>query len=233
MNVLDMLVIGIVILSGLLAFARGFVRECLSIVSWLGATAAAVYALPLLRPLADRYLPKGAIADAAAAATVFILTLIILTLITGRISKRVQSSSLSALDRTLGLIFGLMRGVLLVAIGFLALSFVLPKTGDRPQWLAQSKTAPLFASATQGLAKLLPASFRDRAGQFNPEPAVDNAFQNALRAYSTPAQRPTQGNGVSTQDQQRLNQLLQQLDTGNTPPPPSDHTITVPAPAVR
>jgi len=235
MNVLDLLVIGVVILSGLLAFARGFVRECLSIVNWLGATAVAIYALPLLRPFAERYLPKGAIADGAAAAVAFLVTLIVLTIITGRISRTVQQSSLSAIDRTLGLIFGLMRGVLLVAIGFLALSFVLPKSGDRPQWLAQSKTAPLFASATQGLAKLLPASFRDRAAQSDPQSGMQQEFENALRAYSTPAQRPAQGAGPSAEDQQRLKQLFQQLDSGNAPsltqPLPSDHTMRVPAPA--
>jgi membrane protein required for colicin V production len=238
MNGLDMLVIGIVILSGLLAFARGFVRECLSIVSWLGAAGAALYAMPLLRPYAERYVPKGAIADAVAAGVVFVLVLIALTLITSRISRRVQRSSLSALDRTLGLIFGLMRGALLVAIGFIALGFVLPKSGDRPQWLAQSKTAPLFASATESLVKLLPASFRDRAGQLNPQAGVNSVFENALRAYSIPAQRPGQGAGAgpgpSPEDQKRLNQLLQQLDTKSggvfSAPAPTDHTITVPTP---
>jgi membrane protein required for colicin V production len=235
MNVLDILVIAVVVLSGLLAFARGFVRECLSIVSWLGATAAAVYAMPLLRPFAERYLPKGPIADGAAAGVVFLVALIVLTIVTGRISRKVQRSSLSALDRTLGLIFGLMRGALLVAIGFLALSFVLPKSGDRPQWLAQSKTAPLFTSATQSLIRLLPASFRDRAAQFNPQAGMQQEFENALRAYSIPAQRPGQDTGPSPEDKQRLKQLFQQLDSGNSarasPPAPTDRTITVPAPA--
>ncbi len=60
MNALDILVIGVVILSGLLAFARGFVRECLSIVSWLGAAGAALYAMPLRPSSSTIWKPEGA-----------------------------------------------------------------------------------------------------------------------------------------------------------------------------
>jgi membrane protein required for colicin V production len=220
MNALDILVLGVIILSALFAFARGFVRECLSISNWLGATAAALYAGPLLRPLAEHFVPKGAFADAAAAGTAFIATLVVLTVVTGAISRRVQRSSLSALDRTLGLVFGLMRGALLVCIGFLALSFVLPPKGERPRWLAQSRTAPLFAAVTQDLVRLVPAPFRQRAAQFSPQEHLQRDFENALRAYAIPSVPQAAGAGPSSQDQQRLNQLFQQLGTGSPEPPP-------------
>ena len=61
MNILDFVVITLVILSGLFAFARGFVKECLSIASWIGASGAALYAMPYLRPSAEQYVPAGAV----------------------------------------------------------------------------------------------------------------------------------------------------------------------------
>jgi membrane protein required for colicin V production len=221
MNALDICVVGLIILSGLMAFARGFVRECLSIASWLGATAAALYGLPYLRPFAVRYVPKGSFADAAAAGVLFIVTLVVLTIIAGMISRRVKRSSLSALDRTLGLLFGLGRGALLVTIGFLALSFVLPQKGEQPDWLAQSRTAPLFSRATAEVARLVPGSLKDRVMQVGPQQDLQNQFENALRAYSIPAARPGEnggsGPGPSSEDQQRLNQLIQQLNKDQGP----------------
>jgi membrane protein required for colicin V production len=224
MNALDICVVGLIILSGLMAFARGFVRECLSIASWLGATAAALYGIPYLRPIAQHFGLKGTVADAAAAGTAFIATLVVLTIITGMISRTVKRSSLSALDRTLGLLFGLGRGVLLVTIGFLALSFVLPEKGEKPNWLAESRTAPLFADATAEIAKLVPGSLKDRALQMHPQLSAPDIFNNAIRAYRIPAtpQGAAAGSGAgagpSNEDQQRLNQLIQQLDKNQDPP---------------
>lgn len=210
MNALDIFVVGIVILSGLFAFARGFVRECLSIVSWAGATAAALYATPYLRPYAEHYVPKGAVADATAAGAAFLVILIVLTVVTGTISRRVRGSSLSALDRTLGLLFGLMRGALVVAVGFLALGFVLPPGTERPQWIAQSRTAPLFSAATGGLARLVPEPFRQRAAQFNPQDHLQSEFESAIRAYAIPTPRGGPGGAGPTQDeQQRLKELFE------------------------
>ncbi|HUK60019.1 MAG TPA: CvpA family protein [Stellaceae bacterium] len=223
MNALDICVVGVIILSGLMAFARGFVRECLSIASWLGATAAALYGLPYLRPFAEHYVPKGTFADAAAAGVLFIVTLVVLSIIAGMIARQVKHSSLSALDRTLGLLFGLGRGALLVTIGFLALSFALPQKGEKPNWLAQSRTAPLFSSATAEIARLAPGSLKDRVMQVAPQQPLQNQFENALRAYSIPATRPggSDGNGPgpSSEDQQRLNQLIRQLDKSQSPDP--------------
>jgi membrane protein required for colicin V production len=222
MNALDIFVIGIIILSGLFAFARGFVRECLAIVCWIAASAAALYAMPYLRPFAERYVPKGEVADATAAGVAFLVTLIVLTLVTGTISRRVRHSSLSALDRTLGLIFGLMRGALVVAIGFLALGFVLPPGTERPQWIAQSRTAPLFAATTAEIARLMPESFRQRAAQFNPQDHLDSDFQNAIRAYAIPTPHGLPGGGgPSPEEQERLKELFQRFggaDAAKDPP---------------
>jgi membrane protein required for colicin V production len=229
MNALDIFVIGVIVLSGLLAFARGFVKESLSIVAWLGATAAAIYALPFARPIAERYLPQGAVAEAAAAGTVFIVTLIVLSILTGGIARSVRGSALSALDRTLGLIFGLMRGALLVCIGYIALSFVLPQNGQQPRWISESRTLPLVASVTDSLSRLLPESFRRQATRLTPAGKLDSDYLTVLRAYSVPGAK---GGGalpaIAPEDQKRLNQLIEQLGSGAAPPPAPGKMIEVP-----
>jgi membrane protein required for colicin V production len=221
MNVLDIVIIGVIVLSGLFAFARGFVKEALSIVGWLGATAFAVYALPWARPIAERYLPKGAVAEAAAAGVIFVVTLIVLSILTGGISRRVRGSSLSALDRTLGLIFGLMRGALLVCIGYIGLSFVLPQNGERPRWISESRTLPLVASTTDSLSHLLPQSFRNQAQRFQPASQRESDYLSVLRAYSVPGAKPGAAlPSIAPEDQKRLNQLIQQLGGSSDPEGP-------------
>jgi hypothetical protein len=116
----------------------------------------------------------------------------------------------------LGLIFGLMRGALLVCIGYIALSFVLPQNGERPRWLAESRTLPLVATATDSLSHLLPESFRKQAEHFHPATKLDSDYLSVLRAYSVPGAK-TGGAlpAIAPEDQKRLNQLIQQLGSGS------------------
>lgn len=231
MNILDMLVIGVIVLSGVLAFARGFVKEALSIASWLGATAAAIYAMPVARPFAERFLPAGAIADAAAAGVAFIVALIVLSVVASAIARRVKQSSLSAIDRTLGLIFGLARGALLVAIGSIALLFVLPKAGERPQWVTQSRTLPLIESATGGLTAMLPPALRQKAASLAPGGGRNSDYLNVLRAYSAPGAVKSGGNlmGIGSADRKRLDALIQQIGSAAQPPEAAEKPLVAPA----
>src|SRR5581483_12361840 len=98
MNPFDIFIIVLVVLSGLFAFARGFVREALSVATWVGAALAALYAFPYARPIAEQWLQKGVFADSAAALSVFVIVLVALSLVSSAISRRVKDSSLSALD---------------------------------------------------------------------------------------------------------------------------------------
>jgi membrane protein required for colicin V production len=208
-NSFDLIVVAIIVLSGVFAFARGFVRELLSIASWLGATFAALYGLPYARPFARTFMAPGPISDAVAAVILFIVALVILSIVTSAMARRVRTSSLSALDRSFGLVFGLLRGVLLVCIGFLILTWVLPP-GDQPRWLAEARTAPLLANGADWLQKFVPGRFRAHTttALTNPEQEVEQA----IRAYRTPGPRTgTDAAPHYTPEEQRdLNRLFQQ-----------------------
>ena len=217
MNALDIVVIVVIVLSGLFAFARGFVKEALSVAAWIGAGFVALYGLPFATPIAARFLPKGAVAEAAAGLVLFVLALIVLSLITSALSRRVKASSLSAIDRTLGLIFGLARGLVLVCLGYIALSWALPEA-SQPDWIAQARTRPLLANGADELRALVPAAYRTRAAATaeNSRRAAERLDEaaSAISALSRP--RPAADSrrgpvaGYTTENQRELDRLIQQ-----------------------
>ncbi|HWI26694.1 MAG TPA: CvpA family protein [Stellaceae bacterium] len=216
MNLLDMIVIGVVLLSGLFAFARGFVKEALSVAAWIGAGFAALYGLPYATPVAERFLPRGAVAEAVAGLAVFLVALIILSLATSSVARRVKESSLSAVDRTLGLVFGLVRGLVLVCIAYIALSWALPPAAQQPTWIADARTLPLLATGAERLRSLVPAVYRVRAeataeGTRRAAEQMQEAA-GAMDALSRPRQTTATGHGAgyTNSDQRDLDRLIQQ-----------------------
>jgi membrane protein required for colicin V production len=220
MNPFDIIVILVVVLSGLFAFARGFVKEALSVAAWAGAGLATLYSLPYVQPFAERLLPKGMVADIAAGAAVFIVVLIVLSLLTSAISRRVKESSLSAIDRTLGLLFGLVRGAVIACLLYLGVTWALPEA-SRPEWIRQARTVPLLASGANALRALVPASMRTRVestaseAQRKVEQAhqADEATRALLTPHSgTPAATPDSAaqKGYNEDQRRDLNRLFQQ-----------------------
>jgi membrane protein required for colicin V production len=164
MNVLDIIVIVVIALSALLAFARGFVKEAFSILSWIGAAAATVYGMPYVRPYADQLISSPMIANAAAAIGLFVVSLIVISILTSAIARRVKGSSLSTLDRSLGFLFGAARGIVLACLGILVISWTIPEP-DWPGWMRESKTRPYLASGADYLKSLVPAQTRARGAE--------------------------------------------------------------------
>lgn len=162
-TVLDLVVLAVLAISALLAFLRGFVHEVLAVVAWIGAIFAVFYGLPYLRPYAQDVIANPLIADIAAGAFIFVVALIVLSLLTGLLTTRVKGSALNALDRSLGFIFGLARGAVLVCLVYIALQWMMPP-GRQPAWLADARTQPLLASGADALRSLMPSEARERTG---------------------------------------------------------------------
>jgi hypothetical protein len=121
-----------------------------------------------------------------------------------------------------------MRGALLVCIGYVALSLVLPQSGQQPRWIAESRTLPLVAGTTDSLSRLLPASLRRQAAQLKPAGNAERDYMSVLRAYSVPGAKGGAAPSISTEDQKRLNQLIQQLGSGDAPAGPPGKMIEIP-----
>jgi membrane protein required for colicin V production len=118
-TVLDAIVIVVVLISAILAMVRGFVREVLSVASWVAAAAAAYFFYKPIVPLVKPYIESNTVATIVAAAAIFFVALIVASYITMRISDFVIDSRVGAFDRMLGFVFGAARGVLLLVIAVL------------------------------------------------------------------------------------------------------------------
>lgn len=159
---LDIAIVGVILLSALFALMRGFVREVLAVAGWIGAALVALYGFAPLRPHAHDLLGPGLIADIALGAVLFLFALIVFSLISHGIATRVRGSALSAVDRTLGLLFGIVRGGVLVCLAYLLMSWAVP-AADHPPWVKEARALPLVQQGATWLTKLVPKEFRDRA----------------------------------------------------------------------
>ena len=159
MNFLDIAVIGLIALTGLTAFSMGFVRVCLALTGWVGAIFSTLYLFHYLQPFARNWISIEILADGTAGLIIFIGSLIIFTMISHLIGKQVRASALNALDRTLGLIFGIGIGAVVVTLGYIVLVWAidLPKEpAQQPKWVKEAKTEKLLRWGAIQLQKLAP-----------------------------------------------------------------------------
>ncbi|NUJ78446.1 CvpA family protein [Methylocystis sp. FS] len=152
---LDLAVITVVLISGMLALLRGFTREVLAILSWVAAAAAAYFFYPLALPYIKPYVSKDEIALAASVASVFFVALIAVSLVTVKLSDVILDSKVGALDRTLGFLFGAVRGALLAVVAFVFYSWLVPET-NQPEWIKEARAKPFLTAGGEKLREMLP-----------------------------------------------------------------------------
>lgn len=131
-TIIDGVVAAVIILSAILAYARGFVRESLAILGWIGAAVLAFIFAPTVRPMVaqvpglNKFLADSCeLATIAGFAAVFALALVLFSIITPLFSSVVQRSALGGVDQGMGFLFGVARGILLVAIAFIVYDRVM------------------------------------------------------------------------------------------------------------
>lgn len=154
-TLLDIIVLSVMLISGLLAMVRGFLREVLSILSWAVAAGATVYFYKSALPIVKQYISQDSAALAVTVALLFLGTLLIASIVTARISDLVLDSRIGALDRTLGFAFGLARGLLLMVIALLFFNWLVPPE-KQPPWVANAKSLPAITKAGEWLKAQLP-----------------------------------------------------------------------------
>jgi membrane protein required for colicin V production len=217
MNPLDLAVIGIVALSAIFAFARGFVREALSIVAWVGAAAITLYGFNWVYGQIEPRIHDRLLSQVAAGFGLFVISLILLTILTGLVLRTVRASGLSPIDRTLGFIFGLARGAFLVCLAYLLL-VVSVQPSDWPVWIREAKSEPYLHEGADVLRSFLPESLKIKSAE-----AADGAAkalspaleaERAMRALENPAPaaapkpESAQPPGYRQGDQRGLDRLI-------------------------
>lgn len=154
-NPVDIAVVSIVLISGALAFWRGFLREILSIIAWVAAVILTLQLLPMVRPFARDYIAIDILADSVTAGVIFVISLVLISIISGMIAGRVRSSGMNTLDRSLGVLFGLLRGAIVVSLAYLAI-FLLYRDRELPEQIASARVTPAVHVGAKLLLYLVP-----------------------------------------------------------------------------
>jgi membrane protein required for colicin V production len=183
-TLVDAGVAAIILLSGVLAYSRGFVREAMAIIGWIGATVVAFIFADQVEPLVRQIPVVGdfigdscELAIIAAFAAVFAIALVVVSIFTPLFSSAIQRSAIGGLDQALGFFFGVLRGILLVAVAF----FVYDTIFATQQFavIDDSRAAEVFGQLT------------GRIEQQNPEQAlgwITEQYQQLVGGCGAPAQ---------------------------------------------
>ena len=199
---LDLILLAVMLVSALLAMIRGFMREILSIAAWGAAALVTLYAFSKLLPTAKTYFNNDTVASIVVVAGTFLGTLIVVSVITVRISDMILDSRIGALDRTLGFLFGLGRGLLIVVVAFLFFSWLVPDK-QRPDWITNAKSRTVLDGTGQWLMSLLPD---------DPENTILKRFKkNKPEDDQTDADQaaPASGDGYSKPARDSLKKLIE------------------------
>ena len=201
-TILDLVLLAVMLISGLLAMVRGFMREILSIAAWGAYALVTLYSFSKLLPTAKTNFNNDTVAAIVVVAGAFIGTLIIVSVITVRISDMILDSRIGALDRTLGFLFGLARGLLIVVVAYEFFIWLVPEK-QRPDWVQQAKSRAVLDASGEWLKGLLPD---------DPENTILKKFKkNKPEDEQTDAEpaQPGSGDGYSKPARDSLKKLIE------------------------
>ena len=234
-NNLDYIVLGIILLSGVLALIRGFVREVLSLLGWAGAYYIAAKFYPHAEPFVHKYVHSNAATTMVAAVLVFVGALILFSILGFFTAKIIRGRALTSIDRSLGFLFGLLRGALVVCIVYMAATSVLwpnidaakhdmNKEGEAleaevarpdpkdmpPAWLMKARTFPAMQSGATLLRSFLPEKTMEKVNKeyLEQKKAVQHEIDDkALEVLSTPAASSEKKDGTTGYDEKNRSAL--------------------------
>jgi len=209
LTILDVLVIVVVLISAMLAMVRGFVREVLSIASWVAAAAAAYILYKPVVPLVKPYIDSATAQAIVSAGAVFVVALIVATYITTKIADFVIDSRVGAVDRAFGFLFGAARGILLLVVALLFFDWLV---NPPPPWVANAQTRPALEDLGARLIAALPEDLEATILQRLRGGGADDAAARTATPAADPVPAVTPNYGGRTQ--QGLDQLIQNSNSG-------------------
>ena len=197
-TIADLAIVGVLLISAVLAFARGFVHEVLSMTAWLGAALAVVFGLPYARPIAHQFISLPLLADVAAGGVIFIVTLLILSLLTRAVSRQVHESALNAVDRSLGFLFGLLRGAVLVCLAYIPVAWLMAPS-EQPAWIRDARSRPLVEQGAGMIQSLFDTQQLPAQQTLDPSGRARKALETErmVRDMMTPDPKSPQWGGKS------------------------------------
>ena len=196
-------IIGYSLIRGI---TRGFTTELLKLVSWFGALLITLYGVAYgASDFARRFVQPDSLADIIALGVLFFSSFLLLRFLAGKIGEGVKNSLVGILDRSLGALFGILRGLVVVAAGFLLLDyFFSDKSMDR--WTRDAQTRPLVSYSAEMLATIVPDIVKKAK-----EAEIGNSILEGIKKNApTPSELATKGQGYTEGMRDELEEILKE-----------------------
>jgi len=171
----DWFVLTVILLSMAMAFIRGFTTVALSLGAWVGAFLTTSFGFTFAQPYARDLISSAEFADFTALAVLFLGSLIIFKIIADKVGRAMREGPVGFLDRSMGALFGLMRGLLFVSALYIGMKSLLGK--DMPDWITDAKTKPLIAWGADMVESLTDKALGTKDGAalgFDPEKEIQS-----------------------------------------------------------
>jgi len=183
MTWVDGVLLLVLVLSALVAYSRGLVREVLGVGAWVGALLLAFAARPGMRVLLAGMVQQAWLLDAIAVGSVFLVALVVLKLLIAWIAGRVRGSVLGGVDRALGTVFGLARGAFLAVLAYIVAGLFAPGTERWPEPVREARVLPLVADGARWVVGSLPPDYRPAvpAAPGRPLPPMEDLLRPPAR----------------------------------------------------
>lgn len=184
MTLFDGIIIAVLAISSVLAFLRGFTSEVLSILAWVVGALAALWLFPYGTPIFKQFISPDWLAAVVSALVIFVVGYLIVAAFTARWAGHLLGlfDQAETLDKTLGFLFGLLRGLLIVTVAYLFFAWLVPNPAEQPDWIRNARLRPLVEKSAATLFTLAPAepsSYRleprREAPVYQPERPVERA----------------------------------------------------------
>jgi membrane protein required for colicin V production len=213
-TLVDVLVVLTVIISTGFAIWRGFIRETLSIFAWAAAAFTTLYFGPTAASLLHARFPSTWFAPILGYAGTFLIVLLPLSFFSYRFSESVKNSPVGAVDRSLGSAFGVVRGLAIVGLAYLAFSMLVP-IPRQPDWMTKARLLPVIQESSHVLVSLVPSRDQTELADRLSEPHLTDAPVPRPRPHTGRLHRVAKSYG--TEERSALDRLIE--TTGNNSQP--------------
>jgi membrane protein required for colicin V production len=215
---IDPIVIVVIFVSATYATYRGFVSETLSIFAWAAAAFATLFFGPKIAPYARGWVSQPVLGQLIGYAAIFLAVLIPLSFMSFRFAESVKHSPVGTLDRSLGAVFGIVRGLAIIGLAYIAFTFVV-SVAKQPDWLTQAKTLPIIRGSAQVMLSLVPDQHLGEAkadlAQPEPKSAATPTPQPKPATASTSKKRGQKAYGAK--ERQQLDRLIETTGGSGNP----------------
>ena len=156
LTAIDIVVIAVILMSAVFAMLRGLVHETFAILAWVAGGYLALRFTPSVQPLLHDMIAPPWLEKLAVLFGIFLLVFVPLAIVSRWLSGKVKSSVAGPVDRLLGVVFGIGRGMVIVAIAYIAFAALVPLK-NHPQMLTKARLFPLIRNTSEVLRSLVPA----------------------------------------------------------------------------